>query len=215
MYVCLYVGTARYRLHDIESLAQETISPIADFTATMRSLPLISVLVTGALAQSSAYGQCGGTGWTGATTCVSGYVCTYENDWYSQCIPGTASTTAATTTSSTATSTSTATKTTTTSAAATTTAASSSGQFKWFGVDESCAEFGSDVYPGTWGVNFIFPDNSSMQVSISKCWLAPRGPTEGDIPMGNKERLKKKEKKSRKSHLKGKKKTREPIRRTN
>jgi cellulose 1,4-beta-cellobiosidase len=30
----------------------------------------------------------GGNGWTGATTCVSGYTCTYSNDWYSQCLPG-------------------------------------------------------------------------------------------------------------------------------
>lgn len=37
-------------------------------------------------------------------------------------------------------------------------------QFKWLGVDESGAEFGTDVYPGVWGTNFIFPDNSSLQV---------------------------------------------------
>ena len=30
----------------------------------------------------------GGTGWTGATTCVSGYTCTYSNPYYSQCLPG-------------------------------------------------------------------------------------------------------------------------------
>lgn len=34
----------------------------------------------------SAYGQCGGQGYTGATTCVSGYTCTKHNDWYSQCV---------------------------------------------------------------------------------------------------------------------------------
>ncbi|KAJ5679892.1 hypothetical protein N7462_008136 [Penicillium macrosclerotiorum] len=32
------------------------------------------------------WGQCGGSGWTGATTCASGYTCTYFNDWYSQCL---------------------------------------------------------------------------------------------------------------------------------
>ena len=32
----------------------------------------------------------GGTGWTGATTCVSGYTCTYSNPYYSQCLPGSA-----------------------------------------------------------------------------------------------------------------------------
>ncbi|KAF1999818.1 glycoside hydrolase family 5 protein [Amniculicola lignicola CBS 123094] len=38
----------------------------------------------------TAYGQCGGNGWTGVTTCVSGYYCTSWNDWYSQCVPGAA-----------------------------------------------------------------------------------------------------------------------------
>ncbi|TFK72240.1 carbohydrate-binding module family 1 [Pluteus cervinus] len=39
-------------------------------------------------AQSPVWGQCGGLGWTGPTTCVSGSVCTRSNDWYSQCLPG-------------------------------------------------------------------------------------------------------------------------------
>ncbi|KAM0708024.1 hypothetical protein Q7P35_004673 [Cladosporium inversicolor] len=39
-----------------------------------------------------------GVGWTGPTSCVSGYVCTSLNDWYSQCVPG--STTRSTTASS-------------------------------------------------------------------------------------------------------------------
>ncbi|KAF6755668.1 endoglucanase II [Ephemerocybe angulata] len=32
------------------------------------------------------YGQCGGSGWTGPTTCQQGK-CTAVNDWYSQCTP--------------------------------------------------------------------------------------------------------------------------------
>ncbi|KAI0054167.1 carbohydrate-binding module family 1 protein [Auriscalpium vulgare] len=51
----------------------------------------LACFVTAAHAQSGAYGQCGGTGWSGATTCVSGYTCTYSNPYYSQCLPGTAS----------------------------------------------------------------------------------------------------------------------------
>ncbi|EJD03695.1 endoglucanase [Fomitiporia mediterranea MF3/22] len=43
-------------------------------------------------AQSGLYQQCGGIGWSGATTCVSGSVCTELNDYYSQCLPGTATT---------------------------------------------------------------------------------------------------------------------------
>ncbi|KAK0246051.1 hypothetical protein EDD85DRAFT_944431 [Armillaria nabsnona] len=35
----------------------------------------------------SAYGQCGGFNWSGATACVSGYACSYLNDYYSQCVP--------------------------------------------------------------------------------------------------------------------------------
>ncbi|GJE87572.1 endo-1,4-beta-glucanase [Phanerochaete sordida] len=45
------------------------------------------------VAQQSEWGQCGGIGWTGATTCVSGTVCSALNAYYSQCIPGTASVT--------------------------------------------------------------------------------------------------------------------------
>jgi len=32
------------------------------------------------------WGQCGGIGWTGGTTCASGYSCTYFSDYYSQCL---------------------------------------------------------------------------------------------------------------------------------
>jgi hypothetical protein len=32
------------------------------------------------------YGQCGGNGYTGCKVCVAGSTCTYNNDWYSQCI---------------------------------------------------------------------------------------------------------------------------------
>lgn len=128
----------------------------------MRSFILSTAFVAGALAQSGAYGQCGGQSWSGATTCVSGYTCTYQSQYYSQCLPGTAttakSTSKTTATSTVATSSKTATSTTSSSAAASATG------FKWVGVDESGAEFGTATYPGTWGVDFIFPDNSSLQV---------------------------------------------------
>ncbi|KDR77624.1 hypothetical protein GALMADRAFT_155465 [Galerina marginata CBS 339.88] len=39
-------------------------------------------------AQSPVYGQCGGQGWTGATSCASGSTCVYSNQYYSQCLPG-------------------------------------------------------------------------------------------------------------------------------
>ncbi|TGO60588.1 hypothetical protein BCON_0034g00240 [Botryotinia convoluta] len=54
-------------------------------------------------AQGVAYAQCGGQGWTGATTCVSGYTCVVNNQYYSQCLPGAAVPTTATTAAPTAT----------------------------------------------------------------------------------------------------------------
>lgn len=33
------------------------------------------------------YGQCGGQGWTGCTTCAASYLCVYLSDFFSQCEP--------------------------------------------------------------------------------------------------------------------------------
>ncbi|KAK7472011.1 hypothetical protein VKT23_000118 [Stygiomarasmius scandens] len=38
-------------------------------------------------AQAPVWGQCGGIGWSGATSCASGSVCSAQNPYYSQCIP--------------------------------------------------------------------------------------------------------------------------------
>ncbi|KAJ3557942.1 hypothetical protein NM688_g1203 [Phlebia brevispora] len=51
----------------------------------------LAALVPFVAAQSQEWGQCGGIGWTGATTCVAGTVCTVLNPYYSQCLPPTAS----------------------------------------------------------------------------------------------------------------------------
>ncbi|KAF3922933.1 hypothetical protein ABW20_dc0101242 [Dactylellina cionopaga] len=78
------------------------------------------LLAPATIAQAPLYGQCGGSGWTGPTTCVSGATCVYSNEWYSQClVGGSGGTTLATTTTKAA-------ATTTTSKAAATTTGSSS-----------------------------------------------------------------------------------------
>ncbi|KAI0322737.1 endo-1,4-beta-xylanase A precursor [Amylostereum chailletii] len=46
-------------------------------------------------AQSPVWGQCGGNGWTGATTCAAGSVCTEQSEWYSQCLPSSSAPTSA------------------------------------------------------------------------------------------------------------------------
>ncbi|KAH8101865.1 endoglucanase [Cristinia sonorae] len=54
-----------------------------------RSALLVSgCFLLSARAQSPAWGQCGGVGWSGATTCASGSACQAINDYYSQCVPG-------------------------------------------------------------------------------------------------------------------------------
>ncbi|PPQ98813.1 hypothetical protein CVT24_003367 [Panaeolus cyanescens] len=51
-------------------------------------LSLASLLPAFVEAAAPLYGQCGGQGWTGDTTCVSGATCVYSNPYYSQCLPG-------------------------------------------------------------------------------------------------------------------------------
>jgi endoglucanase len=131
----------------------------------MKSFAFAAALAGSAIAEQQAWGQCGGIGWSGQTTCVSGYTCTYSNDWYSQCVPGTntlvTSTKAATTSTKVAT---TSTKVATTAGPAPTGGAGAAGKLKWLGVSESVAEFGSGIYPGTYGKDFYFPDSSTIQV---------------------------------------------------
>jgi endoglucanase len=41
----------------------------------------------GSTSVQSAYGQCGGSGWSGPTACATGATCSSYNSYYSQCIP--------------------------------------------------------------------------------------------------------------------------------
>jgi len=53
---------------------------------------LLSLLPATVLATVPVYAQCGGSGYTGDTVCASGSACVYQNDFYSQCVPGAATT---------------------------------------------------------------------------------------------------------------------------
>ena len=124
----------------------------------MKSSILAGAFATGAIAQSGPWGQCGGNGFQGSTSCVSGYQCVYQNDWYSQCLPGTAAVSTTLKTSTTA-------KPSATSSSAPATSSSpSNGKFKWFGVNQAGGEFGEGNYPGIWGKHFTFPSTSAIQV---------------------------------------------------
>ncbi|KAH0585343.1 hypothetical protein H2248_008584 [Termitomyces sp. 'cryptogamus'] len=53
------------------------------------SFAAIFALIPLAIAQSAAWGQCGGIGWTGSTTCVADWTCVTINSYYSQCLQAT------------------------------------------------------------------------------------------------------------------------------
>ncbi|KAG8745992.1 hypothetical protein FRC12_014396 [Ceratobasidium sp. 428] len=76
----------------------------------------------GSVAAVSEWGQCGGIGYSGSTTCNAGLTCTVINDWYHQCLK---STTTARPTTTTIRGTSSTTRATTTTTRATTTISSS------------------------------------------------------------------------------------------
>ncbi|KAF5373610.1 hypothetical protein D9758_000872 [Tetrapyrgos nigripes] len=72
---------------DIKTAHDSTIR-ISKMKVTSTGLIAVASLLPFAFAQSPQWGQCGGIGWNGATTCVSGSSCTVVNPYYSQCIPG-------------------------------------------------------------------------------------------------------------------------------
>ncbi|KAK7696541.1 hypothetical protein QCA50_001199 [Cerrena zonata] len=60
---------------------------------TMKTLASLVALATFIAVPANAvavWGQCGGIGWTGGTTCDAGNACIKLNDYYSQCQPGAA-----------------------------------------------------------------------------------------------------------------------------
>ncbi|KAJ6544477.1 endo-1,4-beta-xylanase C precursor [Mycena capillaripes] len=120
------------------------------------SLAAILALLPVAIAQSDVWGQCGGLGWTGPLTCVSGSVCTAQNAYYSQCLPdGTATTTTSTGTTSLPTATST---------VKTNTIAKSLGGKLYFGSATDNPELTDTTYVATLSDNTLFgqitPGNS-------------------------------------------------------
>ncbi|RWA05487.1 hypothetical protein EKO27_g9616 [Xylaria grammica] len=121
----------------------------------MRSFIISSALVGLATAAASPYAQCGGTNWSGDVVCESGYTCTVSNEYYSQCLPGTAaSTTLATST--------------TKAAPSSTPTTGAAGKLKWLGINLSVAEFGTGEYPGVWGTHFYFPDDSAISTLLEQ-----------------------------------------------
>ncbi|KAI0636253.1 endoglucanase [Trametes polyzona] len=112
---------------------------------------LAVALVSAAPAFSTAvWGQCGGTGFSGDVTCDSGSTCVKVNDYYSQCQPGAAV------------------PTTTASAPGPSVCPGARTKFKFFGVNESGAEFGNNVIPGALGKEYTWPAPSSIDFFLNQ-----------------------------------------------
>ncbi|THG99752.1 hypothetical protein EW026_g2669 [Hermanssonia centrifuga] len=114
------------------------------------SSPVFSVAV---------WGQCGGIGYSGSTVCDAGSTCVVSNSYYSQCLPSTA-TVAPSTVPTTAS--------TTASAPSSSVCSGSLTKFKFFGVNESGAEFGNTNIPGVLGTDYTWPSPSSIDFFVGK-----------------------------------------------
>ncbi|KAH7239836.1 glycoside hydrolase superfamily [Fusarium solani] len=124
----------------------------------MRYLLSLSGLTGLALAQNGAWQQCGGQNWSGSTTCISGYTCSFINDYYSQCVPGSnpnpPSTTLSTVTQP--------------SSSPTNNPNPGTGKFAWVGTNEAGGEFGENNLPGTLGKDYTFPDTAAIDTLIGQ-----------------------------------------------
>ncbi|KAJ2926694.1 hypothetical protein H1R20_g10409, partial [Candolleomyces eurysporus] len=74
------------------TIGQAPTQPTPTTTVVAPPVPTITTTVVNPQPTAPAgpavpkYGQCGGNGWTGSTTCAAGSTCTKLNDWYSQCV---------------------------------------------------------------------------------------------------------------------------------
>jgi hypothetical protein len=69
---------------DIVAAKYATTSATGPASTTTTTPPVTSTQPSGS--SQTHWGQCGGSGWTGPTTCVSPYNCVSQNAYYSQCL---------------------------------------------------------------------------------------------------------------------------------
>ncbi|OTA53081.1 glycoside hydrolase family 6 protein [Hypoxylon sp. EC38] len=127
---------------------------------------------------ASAWGQCGGQGWTGATCCASGSTCVKSNDYYSQCLPGASTTGASSTTTTRATTSSTASSTQATTTKPTTTVGAGSGTASWSGNPFSGVQMWTNSYYASEVSAYAVPTLGAGAAAVAKVpsfmWLDTR-----------------------------------------
>ncbi|KAG9018823.1 hypothetical protein FRB90_009293 [Tulasnella sp. 427] len=97
---------------------------------SIAALSALAWTVTSVSATVPVYGQCGGQNYSGETVCAAGSTCVYSNPYYSQCLPGSSTTTKTTTTTTKTGTTTSSTKTSTTTTTSTKTSSTSSTSTK-------------------------------------------------------------------------------------
>ncbi|KAF9036414.1 Oligoxyloglucan reducing end-specific cellobiohydrolase [Hymenopellis radicata] len=80
----IFYGDAQGVVSTTSAVSSSTTSASSATTTTTRAS---STSVTSTSSAPASTGTSGRIGWTGPTVCVSGYTCTYSNDYYSQCVP--------------------------------------------------------------------------------------------------------------------------------
>lgn len=146
-------------------LVRYTIFPHLSMMSS--ALLFVTLLAGSALAQQSVWGQCGGIGWSGATSCVAGSCCKTQNDYYAQCTPGAGCAGATGTTMTTATSRPTTTTSRTTSTSSKITPSpSNTGRTRFAGVNIAGFDFGCGT-DGTCNTSKIYPPVKNMPPSYN------------------------------------------------
>ncbi|KAF3929209.1 Endoglucanase-4 [Arthrobotrys entomopaga] len=80
------VGLTTKSTTTMVTTTRSTTSSVRVMTTSPKSSTTTTKTTTGGSSGGAPlYGQCGGSGWTGPTTCAQG-TCTYSNAYYSQCI---------------------------------------------------------------------------------------------------------------------------------
>ncbi|KAF8656235.1 hypothetical protein AX16_002671 [Volvariella volvacea WC 439] len=118
--------------------------------SSVASLAVLFAVAKPALAAVPVWGQCGGNGWSGETTCASGSTCVVVNEWYHQCQPGAGPTT------------------TSSAPNPTSSGCPNATKFRFFGVNQAGAEFGENVIPGELGTHYTWPSPSSIDYFVNQ-----------------------------------------------
>ncbi|KAK3325110.1 1, 4-beta cellobiohydrolase [Apodospora peruviana] len=168
-------------------MAAKRILLAAALTATTLAAPVLEERQSCA----SVWSQCGGIGFTGSTCCAAGNYCYAQNPYYSQCLPGTATTTAGATTTTTTSKTS-STSTSTTSKASSTSTTTNGGAITTISTSTTTAAAGASgtaTYSGNpfvgvnmWANSYYASEVSTLAIPSMTGAMATKAAAVAKVP---------------------------------